>query len=100
MLEYFLKNIQFPGKHEFILSLTDKIVEFIKRMRWRTHFYLNPSDSQWEQRLGRRRLNSQRTLPSNRKLDPFENDLFSLIWKINFRNIKKGFQARMRGDIE
>ena len=96
-----MKNIPFPGKHEFILSLTDKIVEFIKRMRWKTHFYLNPSDSQQEQTLGGRRLNSQKTPPSNRKLDPFEDDLFGLIRKINFRNItKNGFQAKMKGDIE
>ena len=23
----------------------DKIMEFIKRMQWKTHFYLNPLDS-------------------------------------------------------
>ena len=31
--KYSLKNIPVPGKHEFVLSLTDKIVDFIKRMR-------------------------------------------------------------------
>ena len=100
MQEYSMKNILFPGKHEFILSRMVKIVEFIKRIRRKTHFYLNPSDSQREQRLGGRRLNSQRTPPSNCKLDPFEDELFGLIQKINFRNTKNGFQARMRGDIE
>ena len=38
--KYSLKNIRFPGKHKFILFLTDKIMEFIKRMWWKTHFYL------------------------------------------------------------
>ena len=53
--EYSLKNIPFPGKHEFILCLTDKIVEFIKRMRWKSPFYFNPfrltteEDSQQEE---------------------------------------------------
>ena len=41
-LEYSLKNIPFPGKHEFIQSLNDKIVEFIKKIRWKTRFYFNP----------------------------------------------------------
>ena len=27
--EYSSKNIPFPGKHEFILSQTDKIMEFM-----------------------------------------------------------------------
>ena len=77
--EYSLKNIPFLRNHEFILSLMDKIVEFIKRMRWKIHFYLNPSDSQREQKPGGGRLNSQRTPLSNRKLDQFEDNLFGLI---------------------
>ena len=97
-LEYSMKNISFLGKHHFIVSLT-KIVEF-KRMRWKTHFYLNPSDTQREQRLGGWRLKLQKTPPSNNKLNPLENDLFRLIQKISFRNIKNGFQAKIKGDIE
>ena len=38
MPTYSLKNILFPGKHEFIQFLTDKIMEFIKRVQWKTHF--------------------------------------------------------------
>ena len=85
--EYSLKNMPFPGEHEFILSLTDKIGEFIKKMQWKIHFYLNPSDSQKEQRPGGRKLKSQRTPTSNRKLDQFEDDLFGLIRKIKFSNL-------------
>ena len=40
---YSLKNIPFPKKHDFVLSLTDKIVDFIKRIRWKAHFHLNPA---------------------------------------------------------
>ena len=99
-LGYSVKNILFPEKHEFILFQTNKIVEFTKRIRWKIHFYLDPSDSHQEQRQGGMRLNSQRTPSSNRKLDPFEDDLFGLIRKINFRNTKNGFQTKMKGDIE
>ena len=63
-------------------------------------FLSNSSDTQQEQRLGRKRLKTQKTPPSNCKLDPLEDDLFGRIRKINFRNSKNEFQAKMKGDIE
>ena len=85
--EYSIKNIPFLG--------TEKNVEFIKRM----HFYLNPSDQQQEQMLGAKRMKSQKTPPNSKILDPFK-DLFKLIQKINFKNTKNGFQARMGRNIK
>ena len=67
--EYFMKNIMFPGKHQFLLSLIEKIVEFIKRMWWKNHIYLNPSDPSWELRPGKKKMKPQKTPPSNHKLD-------------------------------
>ena len=78
----------------------DKIVDFIKRMRWKAHFHLNPAVPKEEQRPGVRRLKSQRTPPSNSGLDQFENDLFGIIRKIELMNSKNTFQAKMREDIE
>ena len=72
--EYSLKNIPFPGKHEFIQPLTDKIEDFIKRLRLKAYFYLNSSDSQKEQRPSVRRLKSLRAPTSNGKLDQLEDD--------------------------
>ena len=98
--KYSLKNIPFPGKHEFVLSLMDKIVDFIKRMRWKAHFHLNPAATKEEQKPGARRLKSQRTPPINSGLDQFESDLFGIIRKIEFMNSKNSFQAKLREDIE
>ena len=98
--KYSLKNISFPGKHDFVLSLTDKIMDFIKRMRWKAHFHLNPAATKEEQKPGARRLKSQRTPPSNSGLDQFENYLFGIIRKIEFMNSKNTFQTKMREDIE
>ena len=78
----------------------DKIVDFIKRMRGKAYFHLNPAVPKVEQRPGARRLKSQRTPPSNSGLDQFENDLFGIIQKIEFMNSKNTFQAKMREDIE
>lgn len=38
------KNIPCSSLHSFNLSLTDKIVDFVKRLRWKAHFYINPSE--------------------------------------------------------
>ena len=43
------KNSRFGLQSIYMYEKIDKIVEFIKRMRWKTHLYLNPSDSQREQ---------------------------------------------------
>ena len=82
--EYFLKNILFLTMNFFTLSLTDRIVEFIKRLRWKTYFFLNLSDLPSYQGKEVFNLKTQKTPPSNKLLDPFENDLFQLIWKIKF----------------
>ena len=78
--KYSLKKIPFPGKHDFVLSLTDKIVEFIKRMRWKAHFHLNP------------------VAPKYIYFSVYI--LFGIIRKIEFMNSKNTFQAKMREDIE
>ena len=49
--EYSMENIPFPGKYVFILSLTDKIIEFIKRMWWKTHFYFTMGAETWREEV-------------------------------------------------
>ena len=37
---YSLKNIPHPLKPQFIQDLTDKIIDFIKRIQWKAFFFL------------------------------------------------------------
>ena len=45
-------------------------------------------------------LNSQKTPPNNKLLDPFEADLFKLIKKIRFRRDYNSFQMKLNKDIK
>ena len=43
---YSLKNIPFPDKSSYTLKLMEKIESVVKRMRWKTYFYLNKETQQ------------------------------------------------------
>ena len=79
--EYSLKNIPRPSYHAFQLALTEKIVDFVKRLRWKAFFFSQYSceDSECAKKEIYN-LKSQNTLPDNKLLDPFEADLFRLVW--------------------
>ena len=66
---------KFSHESQFILSVTDKLVDFIKRNRWKTFFY-NPGMVDNEQTFVRKSLN----IPySNKMLEQFEEDLFKIV---------------------
>ena len=43
--EYSLKNIPYPSYHVFRLALTEKIVDFVKRLWWKAFFYLDSCEN-------------------------------------------------------
>ena len=74
-----MKNIPFPSKSQYVLSLIDKIVNFIKRIQWKTFFY-NPRMEDNEQKYN---FKSLKIPPNNKMLMQFEEDLFKLVKKLN-----------------
>ena len=98
--EYSLKKIPHPIVHAFQLSLTEKIEVFIKRIWWKTYFYLNSSDIPNRTKKEVYNLKSQRRPPNNKLLDPFEADLFKLIKKITFRKDHNHFLTKLNKDIK
>ena len=74
--EYSLKNIPHLT-YAFQLSLTEKIEDFIKRIWWKTYFYLNSSDVTNYTKKEVYNLKSPRTPPNNKLLDTFEADSFN-----------------------
>ena len=81
------------------LALTEKIEDFIKRLRWRTLFYLEPQEDNNCAKKELYNLKSQNTPPNNRLLDPFEADLFGLIKKVKFKRENNNFQMKLSRDI-
>ena len=76
------------------------IEDFIKRIQWKIYFYLNSSDIPDDTKKEVYNLKSQRTLPNNNLLDPFEADLFKLFRKIRFKKDHNNLQTKLNKDIK
>ena len=98
--EYSLKNIPYPSYHVFRLALTEKIVDFIKRIRWKDFFNLDSCESNDYDKKEVYNLKSQNTPPNNRLIDPFETDLFKLIKMVKFKKVRNNFQMKLNKDME
>ena len=98
--EYSLKNIPFPSYHVFQLALTEKIVDFVKRLRWKAFFYLDSCKNTDDVKKDVYNLKSQNTPPNNRLLDSFETDLFKLIKMVKFKKVRNNFQMKLSQDIK
>ena len=97
--EYSLKNIPFPSYHVFQLALTEKIVDFVKRLRWKAFFYLDSCKNTDDVKKNVYNLKSPNTPPNNRLLDSFETDLFKLIKLVKFKKVRNNFQMKLSQDI-
>ena len=98
--EYSPKNIPFPSYHVFRLALTEKIVDFVKRLRWKAFFYLDSCKNTDDVKKDVYNLKSQNTPPNNRRLDSFETDLFKLIKMVKFKKVRNNFQMKLSKDIK
>ena len=41
---YSMKNISLPSQKEYLISLISSVETFVKNLRWRCFFFLNPQD--------------------------------------------------------
>lgn len=100
---YSLKDIPIPQKTPYTKALVEKTESFLKRLRWKAHFFLqntddmdtiektNPIDSMFK---------SDTTPPQVAELIPFENDMYDLIRNIKYQNQVNEFQTKLQKDVE
>ena len=96
---YSLKNIPIPTKQNYIKSMIDKTSSFLKRLRWKAHFFDNPAAANSEQRetFG---FASEKSPPQIKDLTAFENDMYHMIKNIKFKEFHNSeFQTKLRRDI-
>ena len=95
--QYSLKNIPVPPKQEYLLELIHSVREFQKRIKWRSHFYLNPQpNGTKKETFG---FNTSRPAPIIPELKTFENNLFNLVKEIEFREHNNTFQNKLKHDV-
>ena len=72
LVDYSLKNIPIPSKDAYLRNLIEKAESVTRRMRWKTHFFLNADKSSGKSnRFG---LPSYNSPPTISDLKPFEDD--------------------------
>ena len=95
--QYSMKNIPVPPNQEYLLELIHSVREFVKRMKWRSYFYLNP------QPIGIKKetfgFNTSKSAPIIPELKTLEDNLYNLIKEIEFREHNSNFQNKVNHDV-
>ena len=95
---YSLKNIPIPRKEAYMKSLIDKTHKFLKRMRWKAHFFENPATGERKETFG---FNSEKSPPLVKDLLSFESDMYALIKGIEFKqHYGSKLQQKINKDIK
>ena len=102
-----LKIFPIPTKSSCQLKLIEKIQSIIKRMRWKTFFFLrdnnniNKTNSNDINESGKQTFGfkSKQNPAQIHELQSFQNYLLDIIKSIQFRNAKDDFQTKMNSNI-
>ena len=95
-LDYSLKCIPVPNKVTHIRGIINRTEQFLQRLRWKVHFFFNPSDKTKET-YG---FNSTRNAPQHKTLVNFEEDLTHLISNLEYSDKMTPFQKRLLNDAK
>ena len=92
-----MKNIPIPSKNAYLKNLIFKLESFIKQIRWKAYFFENSNKiNETTTNFG---FKSVKTPPKNEHLNAFENDLYDLVFNIEFKRINNAFQNQLNKDI-
>ena len=99
-LNYSTKNIPLPPRNEYMNRLIEKTEHFLRRLRWKAHFFLSgEAETPHKETYGFKSRNSP---PKINELIPFEEGMLDLIHNIQFDNnaSKCRFQRTLNTDID
>lgn len=95
---YSTKNIPIPDNKQYFKCMISKTEKFIRNIRWKAFFYLNPDiKADDKETYGFRSTKPAPTIPELRE---FEDGLLHIIQNIKFRDIKDEFQYKLNQDIK
>ena len=94
---YSMKNIPIPPKNDFMIQMIQSVEKFVKNLRWRTFFFLNPADPiNKKETYG---FPSTKPAPQVDELTVFESKMYELTKKIKFKNHGNAFQSKLKDDV-
>ena len=95
--DYSTKNIPIPDRKQYLKCMINKTEKFIRNMRWKAFFYLNPDSKQNDKETFG--FKSTKPAPLIPELKEFEDGLLNIIQNINFRQTNDVFQKKLKEDI-
>ena len=96
---YSLKNIPLRSKDTYRKSLIQKVVSFIKRIRWKALFFERRCEDN-DEITANFGFKSVKTPPKNDSLNQFESDLYDMVQNIEFKKVKSNFQMQVSNDVK
>ena len=97
---YSLKNIAIPTKRKYLKCMVEKVQSFIRRLKWKAYHFCKDDKQIEDVPVKNFGFKSLTTPPQNEYLNPFENNLYKLIGKVEFMNTKNEFQKQLAEDVE
>ena len=73
---YSMKNVSLPSQKEYLISLISSVETFVKNLRWRCFFFLNPQDEPSKENY---EFKSLRQAPKIKDLYKLENALYDMV---------------------
>ena len=93
---YSTKNIPAPTQTDYLKCLLAKTEKFMRSIRWRTFFFLNPEKTpDNKETYG---FPSTKSPSPILELKEFEDDMLNLVQNIQFKHPRKQFQKKLRND--
>ena len=80
----------------------EKVEGFLKRLRWKAHFFEKSAENDNEGTDSNFGFKSNKTPPQNEHLNAFEDDLYNLMRGIEFKdsNLMNAFQRKLKNDVK
>ena len=92
------KNIPLPSRSDYLQRLIEKTEQFLRRIRWKAHFFLNPdTTSSSKETYG---FKSTKNPPPIEELKDFENDMLKMIQSVKFKQVNNPFLNKLKEDTD
>ena len=99
-LGYSTKNIPLPSRNrnDYLQRIIEKTEQFLRRMSWKAHFFLNPSTSSTtRENYG---FKSTKNPPPIEELKDFEDDMCKMIQSVKFKQVNNPFLNKLKEDTD
>jgi hypothetical protein len=98
--DYSLKSIPRCKPDQYLKSLLNRTQHFLRRLRWRCHFFLLDNSEQQQPIKDNFGFPSNAPLPNVPELAAFEDDVYKLVGSIKFRHTPNVFLDRLDNDVK